>query len=87
MGTLGAEVVEWEPRLSLEAGATGLEAFGEILAGARQWLRPAGAVVVEIAPHQSAGVAQLAGQAGLEVAGVRPDLAGRDRALVARLPR
>jgi release factor glutamine methyltransferase len=84
MTTLGVEVVDWEPRLSLEAGPSGLEALGEILTGASGWLRPGGAVVVELAPHQSVQTAQLARDAGLVVAGVLPDLAGRDRALVAR---
>jgi release factor glutamine methyltransferase len=84
MTTLGAEVVDWEPRLSLEAGPSGLEALGEILSGATAWLRPGGAVVVELAPHQSTMAAQRAREAGLVVAGVRCDLAGRDRALVAR---
>jgi release factor glutamine methyltransferase len=84
MTALGAEVVDWEPRLSLEAGPSGLEAVGQILAGAREWLRPGGAAVLEMAPHQSDQVAALAREAGLAVVGVRPDLAGRDRALVAR---
>jgi release factor glutamine methyltransferase len=84
MTILGAEVVDWEPRLSLEAGPSGLEALGEILSGASRWLRPGGAVVVELAPHQSVQAAHLARDAGLVVAGVRSDLAGRDRALVAR---
>ena len=81
--TSAAEVAAWEPRCALEAGPTGLEALVEILTGARAWLRPGGAAVLEIAPHQSAQAAELARQAGLVVAGVRPDLAGRDRALVA----
>ncbi len=53
MTCLDSEVVEWEPRLSLEAGPTGLEALQEILAGAGRWLRPGGSLVVEIAPDQS----------------------------------
>jgi release factor glutamine methyltransferase len=84
MTELGAEVVDWEPRLSLEAGPSGLEALGQVLSGARQWLRPGGAAVVEMAPHQASQVAALARAAGLAVVGVRPDLAGRERALVAR---
>jgi release factor glutamine methyltransferase len=84
MPQLDAEVVAWEPGLALEAGPTGLEAIGEILGGALAWLRPGGVAVIEIAPHQSAPAATLARAAGFAVVEVRPDLAGRDRILVAR---
>jgi release factor glutamine methyltransferase len=84
MTRLGFGVAEWEPRLSLEAGPTGLEALQEILAGAGRWLRPGGSLVVEISPEQSDQAVGLARAAGLEVAAVRADLTGRDRALVAR---
>ena len=84
MTCLDSEVVEWEPRLSLEAGPTGLEALQEILAGAGRWLRPGGSLVVEISPDQSRQAAGLARDAGLNVVSVRADLTGRDRALVAR---
>ena len=84
MTCLDSEVVEWEPRLSLEAGPTGLEALQEILAGAGRWLRPGGSLVVEISPDQSRQAAGLARDAGLKVVSVRADLTGRDRALVAR---
>jgi release factor glutamine methyltransferase len=87
MTCLGAEVVAWEPRLSLEAGPTGLEALQEILSGAGHWLRPGGALVVEISPDQAIQAVELARDAGLARAGVRADLTGRDRALVARRSR
>ena len=84
---LPAEVAEWEPAGALVAGPTGLEAVADILAGAPAWLRRPGAVVLEIAPHQ-AGVAQeLASAAGFGEVEIRPDLAGRPRALVARAGR
>jgi release factor glutamine methyltransferase len=84
MTELDPEIVRWEPRLSLEAGPTGLEALEEILDGAPSWLRPGGAAVLEIAPHQRAAAVQLAEVGGFSEIEVRPDLAGRDRALVAR---
>jgi len=84
MTELDAQVAFWEPVLALEAGPTGLEAVEEILNGAPAWLRPGGVVVVEIAPHQAAPAAELARQARFTEVEVRPDLAGRDRALVAR---
>ncbi len=85
MSHLDAEVVGWEPRLALEAGPTGLEAIGEILGEARSWLRPTGVAVIEIAPHQAVQAETLARAAGFAAVEVRPDLAGRDRILVARL--
>jgi release factor glutamine methyltransferase len=84
MSQLDAEVVAWEPRLALEAGPTGLEAVGEILGGAPSWLGPQGVAVIEIAPHQSAAATTLAHAAGFRSVEVRPDLAGRERILVAR---
>ena len=82
---LPPEVADWEPAGALYAGPTGLEAVAEILGGAVDWLRRPGAIVVEIAPDQADPAADLAGQAGLTDIDVRPDLAGRARALVGRL--
>lgn len=82
-------VVRHEPRRALVAGTgsdgtPGLAAVEAVLAGAPAWLAPEGAVVVEMAPHQVAAAARLASRAGLGRVRVVTDLAGRDRALVAR---
>ncbi len=82
---LPAEVAEWEPAGALVAGPTGLEAVADILAGAPAWLRRPGVVVVELAPHQAEVATGLAVDAGFGPVDVRPDLAGRPRALVGRL--
>ena len=84
MPELDAQVVGWEPRAALEAGPTGMEAVTEILNGAPAWLRPGGSAVVEIAPHQAAAAAEVAREAGFTAVDVYPDLAGRERTLVAR---
>jgi release factor glutamine methyltransferase len=81
---LDAQVVDWEPKVALEAGPTGLEALRDILRGAAAWLRPGGVAVIEIAPHQAESAAAIARDAGFAAIEVRPDLAGRDRTLVAR---
>lgn len=78
------EVVRWEPAGALFAGPAGTEAVAAILAEAPRWLAPDGVVVLEIAPHQAAAAATLAAGAGFTGVRVEPDLAGRDRALVAR---
>jgi release factor glutamine methyltransferase len=84
---LPPEVEDWEPRQALRAGPDGLEAVREIVAGAGDWLRPGGVLVVEIAPAQAGAVVSLATGAGAASAEVRRDALGRERALVARWSR
>ncbi len=79
-----------EPRRALVApcgrdGAAGLADVEAVLEQARLWLGRPGAVVVELAPQQSAAARERAGQLGYDEVRIEPDLAGRDRALVARL--
>lgn len=78
------EVAQWEPVRALVSGPTGREAIETIIPQAREWLEPSGALVLELAPHQAAAAADLARAVGFESVEVRQDLAGRDRALVAR---
>jgi release factor glutamine methyltransferase len=81
---LPAEVADWEPRAALVPGPTGLEAIEVIVAGARDWLAPGGALVVEIGETQVDAVCALAAAAGLTDVRIEADLAARPRALVAR---
>jgi release factor glutamine methyltransferase len=78
---LPAEVADWEPRDALISGPSGLEAIERIVGEAREWLKPGGALVLEIAPHQRDAV--LAMCADYTSAEVRKDLTDRDRVLVA----
>ncbi|HEU5149260.1 MAG TPA: peptide chain release factor N(5)-glutamine methyltransferase [Iamia sp.] len=79
-------VADWEPTGALVSGPTGLEAVEAIVAEAGDWLVPGGLLVVEIGATQGEAAAALAAAARLVDVEVRPDLAGRDRALVARTP-
>ncbi len=81
---LPAAVADWEPRDALVPGPTGLEAIERIVAEAPDWLAPGGVLVVEIGDDQGAAASALARRAGLVDPAIHPDLAGRDRALVAR---
>jgi release factor glutamine methyltransferase len=81
---LPPEVADWEPVGALVAGPTGLEAIEAIVGEALEWLAGPGVLVVEHAPHQSEAVRGLARAAGFAEAETRPDLAGRERMLVAR---
>ncbi len=83
---LPAEVREHEPRTALVAGLTGLEAIEAVVAEAPAWLEPGGGLVVEIGETQGAAAGGLADRAGLVDVAIHPDLAGRDRVLVAHQP-
>ncbi len=85
IASLPREVADHEPLEALVSGPTGLEAIERVVTGAVDWLQPAGAVVCEIAPHQAVDAVAIALEAGYDEAFVRPDLAGRERVLVARL--
>lgn len=82
--SLPSEVAAWEPGEALVAGPTGLEHLERIVAEAPAWLAPAGALVLELAPHQAERAVAHAHAAGFADVEVHPDLAGRDRVLVAR---
>jgi release factor glutamine methyltransferase len=73
-----------EPRLALVGGPSGLDAITAVVAGAPRWLRPGGSLVVEIAPSQAGAAAELARSAGFGAVSILPDLAGRERVLLAR---
>lgn len=81
---LPSEVADWEPTTALFAGADGLEDIRRIVAGASDWLAAQGALVVEIGETQGDAVRAIAASAGFAEVTVEADLAGRDRALVAR---
>lgn len=84
VASLPAEVVDHEPRAALVSGSTGLEALEVIIAESPAWLAADAVLVCEIAPHQAAAVVVMAKAAGFAEVGVRRDLAGRERVLVAR---
>ncbi len=82
-------VRNWEPRSALvaaqgTAGVPGTADIEAVVGGAPRWLRPCGALVVEIAPAQSRAVVDAARRAGFSSVDVSRDLAGRLRVLVAR---
>jgi len=81
---LPLDVADWEPTSALVPGPTGVEAIDHIIEQAADWLTPGGTLVVEIGETQGPAAEDLARKAGLVGARVEPDLAGRDRALVAR---
>ena len=83
---LAPEVRDWEPHLALTPGGDGLGAYRKIAAGAPAHLAPGGVLLLEIGPTQAAAVTALLTAAGLRCGPTLPDLDGRDRVVVARLP-
>lgn len=83
--TLPAEVAGFEPHLALDGGPDGLDIFRRLLAEGSGWLKPGGVLVVELDERR---VADAAGEALQWYENVRvvPDLAGRDRVVVATSP-
>lgn len=84
MAELPDDVRGWEPEVALLAADRGLADITTILAEAPGWLARPGAVLLEMAPHQTEEAHQLARDAGFTSVSVWPDLAGRDRVLRAR---
>ena len=81
---LPSVVRDWEPAVALVPGPTGLEAYEVIVPEARRWLRPTGALVLEIGAAQAAAVCAIAQAHGYRHRCVHRDLVGRDRAVVIR---
>lgn len=81
---LEPEVARWDPHGALVAGPTGHEVSDRLIAAARQWLAPAGWLLLEVAETRAPAVAARATAAGLVDARVARDLAGRDRIVAAR---
>ncbi|MDB5481809.1 MAG: hemK [Caulobacteraceae bacterium] len=76
---LAPEVRDHEPRLALDGGPDGLDAYRRLAAEIPRVLVPGGRFAVEIGSDQGADVAALFAKAGAEAVRVVRDLADRDR--------
>lgn len=84
--TLDREVREHDPRLALDGGADGLDAYRALVPQAFAALRPGGRIALEIGYDQAAAVAALVAAAGFPDPVVSRDLGGNDRVILARRP-
>ncbi|MDA3038386.1 MAG: peptide chain release factor N(5)-glutamine methyltransferase, partial [Actinomycetota bacterium] len=84
--TLEPSVAAWEPHTALFAENAGLEDLLHLVTQAPTWLRPEGALVLELSPDQ-AEVVRSEALLRFSEADVVHDLAGHARAVVARHPR
>jgi release factor glutamine methyltransferase len=77
------EVASYEPRLALDGGADGLEAYRAIAAESPKMVTPGGFVVVESGEGQAFGISALFASAGLRTLPPWRDLGGIERVVAA----
>lgn len=77
--TLAPEVRDHDPRLALDGGPDGLDAYRRLAPEIMRVLRPGGRFAVEIGASQSAAVEALFAAAGASEIATHKDLAQRDR--------
>ena len=81
---LAPEVRGHDPRLALDGGADGLDAYRRLAAVAARRLAPGGLALFEVGAGQAGAVAALLGEAGLAALPPRADLGGVMRVVAAR---
>ena len=79
-------VADWEPPVALWSGPAGHEAVEKVIGGASQWLRPRGALVLEVASHRAQETADMAAATGFTDVRVERDLAGLERVVIGHSP-
>jgi release factor glutamine methyltransferase len=83
---LTVDIREFEPSMALLGGDDGLDVTRRIVAEGRAWLRPRGALAVEIDSAQSADVARLFEKEGFVEVTVEKDYGARDRVVCGLAP-
>lgn len=81
---LQPEVARFEPRLALDGGDDGLNAYRAIVAALPRLLKPGGAFALEVGIGQAEAVRALAEAASLSTGPVKRDLAGIPRVVNGR---
>ena len=84
MAELAPEVRDWEPRLALTPGETGLEAYERLAADLPRLLAPGGRALFEFGAGQEGAVARVFADRGFRDISLAEDLDGRPRALLVR---
>jgi release factor glutamine methyltransferase len=82
--TLAPEVRDHEPRLALDGGPDGLDAYRELAPQILRVLAPGGRFAVEVGPGHAGRVQTLFRDAGAEALSVTKDLADRERVVGGR---
>ncbi|MGR3295020.1 MAG: N5-glutamine methyltransferase family protein, partial [Candidatus Bathyanammoxibius sp.] len=81
---LPPEVRDYEDPRALVAGDDGLDCCRTIVAGARNWLRPGGRLIMELGEGQATAVKRLLEDAHLTDIETIKDLRGVERIIIAR---
>ncbi len=84
--TLDPRVKDFEPRLALDGGASGLDFYDRYLADALNILKPGGAVFFEIGENQGNSLRKLMTDYGFTDIRIEKDYSGHDRYALATLP-
>ena len=84
--TLDPRVKDFEPRLALDGGTSGLDFYERYLSDAVNLLKPGGAIFFEIGESQGEAVRQLMFDCGFDDIRIEKDFAGHDRYAMAVLP-
>ena len=79
IATLEPEVREHEPMMALDGTEDGLRFYRQIAQEAGTWLKPGGAISLEIGYDQGEAVSGLLREAGFDKVRVVKDLPGKDR--------
>ena len=79
IATLEPEVREHEPMMALDGTEDGLRFYRQIAKEARTWLKPGGAIYLEIGYDQGESVSGFLRDAGFDRVRVVKDLPGKDR--------
>ncbi|MCB1352515.1 MAG: peptide chain release factor N(5)-glutamine methyltransferase [Rhodobacteraceae bacterium] len=78
---LDRDVREWEPRMALSPGVTGLESYRTIAAGIGACLAPGGRALFEIGADQGESVPALMREVGFENVRLHLDMGGKARSV------
>ena len=81
IAALAPEVRNHDPRLALDGGPDGLDAYRAIVPALAGLIAPGGGAVLEIGAGQEGDVSALAGEAGFSRISTRRDLGGHVRAI------
>ena len=87
IASLPREVRDFDPRIALDGGPDGLDAYRSILPASVHLLGAGGWLMVEVGVGQAAEVLTIAANAGLISCATTKDLAGIERVVAARSPR
>jgi len=79
--TLAPEIRNWEPRAALDGGPDGLDFYREIIPRVKDYLKPGGALIVEMGAAHAPEVARIASDSGLRPKPPVQDWGGCDRVI------